>query len=891
MLSSELGEAMATVVSSKPAIPSSKQSRSNHFRNRFLFATRLVAALFLLCGMLVLMPDPDSEHPAINGPPDHQATEPNPANTSLKIDLPENAIARLGSMNFRAWHTSGMLAFSPDGNLLASASGNPAGLDIWDAKTGQRLRSFAVPFNGFPASRLGFSGDGKQLFMTGSGFCLLDALTGTKKKEFPSLGGFSSCFAFSPDGRAVAKVSDTTKHDAVKGSGTLALWDLTEERETFLDVGGAPVYLVAFSPDSKTLATDGPGQEVCLWEVATGHKLQSWERKAGRMDAMGFTPNGKILACSTYAGSKIGFWSVETGKLLYYLPDEADAMYTNIHFSPDSKLVATPGDGGSLVLWDVETGKEVRRWYPHADSVTALAFSPDGKVLASTGFRDFGIRRWDVATGKEISRLTGHTGRISTFAFTPNGKTLFSLSDGDFRVCQWDLATGSFMPVLFDGPLLPRPQNRGHNWWLASDLSPDGKTVAFMSQFYEEGKDYKYVIQLVDTKTCTESGSPLDCNDQTRWIKFSPDGKLLVSNQKDGIPLWDVASRKQIQHISKHWYPAFAADSTILAANSFDPVRGVIDFWEIGSGKKARHWQDPGLDELDRHLFSPDGAHLALWSHFGDSVQIRSLATGKVIRSLEKEHAFDERSGLGKRSSVMADPVFSRTGRILATVMHDGRITLWDMLSGQEIRRINTGQGSLTTAAFAPGDRILVTGASDSSILLWDLTGFHKSGKLAPPEMTAARLAAYWSDLADDAVKAEQAHWAIALSPGDTVAFLKKKLLAIHDPKQIAEWIGDLNSDSFAVRNRATLALEEVGPAATETIKKALEGNITLEFRRRAEGLLAKYERHATRDLRVVDVLEHMATAESRELLEILTNAPTRREVATAAALALKRAR
>jgi len=123
------------------------------------------------------------------------------------------------------------------------------------------------------------------------------------------------------------------------------------------------------------------------------------------------------------------------------------------------------------------------------------------------------------------------------------------------------------------------------------------------------------------------------------------------------------------------------------------------------------------------------------------------------------------------------------------------------------------------------------------------------------------------------------------------VAFLKKKLLATHDPKQIAEWIGDLNSDSFAVRSRATLALEEVGPAAKETIQKALEGNITLEFRRRAEGLLAKYERHATRDLRVVDVLEHMATAESRELLEILASAPTRPEVATAAALAVKRAR
>jgi dipeptidyl aminopeptidase/acylaminoacyl peptidase len=162
---------------------------------------------------------------------------------------------------------------------------------------------------------------------------------------------------------------------------------------------------------------------------------------------------------------------------------------------------------------------------------------------------------------------------------------------------------------------------------------------------------------------------------------------------------------------------------------------------------------------------------------------------------------------------------------------------LWEVASGQEIRQIDDQQGGVGVLAFAPDGRSLATGGMDSTILLWDLTGQATQGKLnsAPPP-SPAELDRQWADLAGDASKADKAIWVLVLAQKQSVPFLQKRMKA--------------------------------GEAAADQEKKSLE---------------------VIRELRAIEVLEHIATPEARQVLEFLAKAAPNPGVAEAAGAALQR--
>ena len=79
-----------------------------------------------------------------------------------------------------------------------------------------------------------------------------------------------------------------------------------------------------------------------------------------------------------------------------------------------------------------------------------------------------------------------------------------------------------------------------------------------------------------------------------------------------------------------------------------------------------------------------------------------------------------------------------------ATFCCEGTIHLWEINSGQVLRRIVEPCGLVWSLAFAPDGRTLAAGGGDSTILLWDLTGSAKDGK-KPVALTKEELQGSWS--------------------------------------------------------------------------------------------------------------------------------------------------
>ena len=150
------------------------------------------------------------------------------------------------------------VAFSASGEYIASA-GQDSFLLITDAQTQAVLRKLPVGDKGTAA--IAFSPDGNRLATSGEDRIvrIWDTSTWDKIQEFSaSPVDFSHCLAFSPDGSLLAY--GTPRDEAV-------VRELATGKEVVLQGHRDAVRSVAFSPDSRFIATGSRDGSVKLWDA------------------------------------------------------------------------------------------------------------------------------------------------------------------------------------------------------------------------------------------------------------------------------------------------------------------------------------------------------------------------------------------------------------------------------------------------------------------------------------------------------------------------------------------------------------------------------------------------------------------------------------------------
>ncbi|HDP81110.1 MAG TPA: hypothetical protein ENN21_09755, partial [Spirochaetes bacterium] len=596
------------------------------------------------------------------------------------------------------------VAAAPDGKLLLTA-GEDKTIKLWDMDSGKEIRTFTTDCHFVTTPRaVAFHKDGRSAFAycAGNNKQLVhrwDVATGRLMRTYDVA---TEEAALSPDGRYILG------KDKDGSFGSKALVDI-ETGKVETEFPSCSSKHAAFSPNGKyfavslraNLVTYGVGAKNILWET---EQLKNASPHKGEITALAFSPDSRHIATSG-KDDTIKIWHAQTGAPIGTITENARRIHA-VTYSTDGKYILSGGYSGIIYIYDAISGKLVRE-IAVGDIIESMTMTGNGKYIVAGGkdkVTGGAAHLYDFHSGKLLRDFQGDDKRVLLCAFTGNG--LYAVwADNHGSLSVLDMKTGHY-----------RFHSLGKYFYPRDMVISTDDTHVFI------GDSVNNVVQqwnIGDGKKIRDIQCP---GGDFKSMAVSPDGRYLLTCSTSILTLRDAGTGEKIKEYDgrfddtgKGTYSKvlFSRDGDRIIATGTYRKKNHFGTFDVKSGKLL---QSREIEALDGYIdLTPDGKNIIsgnkLTYNHPYALKVYDSVTLSEIRKIS-------RTGEQFKTGTLA---ISPDNARVATNGPGFSIVLWDLAAGKEVKRLRGHLSHINNLAFSADGRFLLSGSSDNTVRLWNL--------------------------------------------------------------------------------------------------------------------------------------------------------------------------
>ncbi|HEX3151276.1 MAG TPA: sigma-70 family RNA polymerase sigma factor [Gemmataceae bacterium] len=474
----------------------------------------------------------------------------------------------------------------------------------------------------------------------------------------------------------------------------------------------ATVVSAAWSKEGSTAVTGDADGRLIVWDAKTMKETRRIELR-GRIMALAMSPDGTLVAACVRGKQGAEFLVLEAAKpasapkLIHNQQgDFSGEPYASLAFSADGKRLA-----GSAIDKTWPKSLRVRRL---SGQVHVWELSPEPKgqpapkqIYSSKLSKDYSPN-FVILDNFTILTAATKEGAID-FRNIKNGEIQARIVMGKFEIGRMKLSSD-------------------RKWLAFEQHTPiDPKVTEKPTLKFDVGL---WNMRNHDLKTIPSCSAMLD---------VASDGKVAAVVRDGVVELWDVATEKLVKKAPfKHTRidaAQFSPDGKMLAVSD----RNELVLWQ---------WEDDKHERIDLGrcvgslAFSPDGKFLIEGPTPRENIQVREIATKKVVRELANG---------AKHSMNVPRLALTQGGRVLIgcdniTLVKEipvpHRINFWDVETGAVAQQIALESGLPLSIDVSPNGRYLAAmiedGEAGLKLNVWRLDGQSAAEEPAGPTPPAA---------------------------------------------------------------------------------------------------------------------------------------------------------